>query len=154
MTIFFSCTNINHRKFDPLTCSSIDTVRYNSIIRNHWPSRKPASVLEAVKLLDSIADNNFRCGIVRFSEEDLHFSLGLKIRNDWIRHGDISLKNQLFSKLKLSHIDESSGFILVVYKTVLRNMSDSLFAKWSNHPRLNKEELLKIKGQMASFPFH
>jgi hypothetical protein len=100
-------------------CDLVDTNSFVLRIKNNWPARKPNSIADAIKLLDLMADKNFKCAIIQISDENLYFNLGLKIRNDWVRQGDHNIKNEFFSKLNLSNPEYSSGLIIDIYRQLL-----------------------------------
>ncbi len=96
---------------------------------DYWPNEKPKSVYQAVSLLDSIADDNFRNIIVNCDMLDFYFGIGLTIRNNWVRNGDSMLGNQLFDDYKMLHIDNSSGIILGIYKIYLTDSNVNIVSK-------------------------
>jgi hypothetical protein len=152
-----SCNNNNNRFFlgaENAKCNLIDTNIFVHTINNNWPTRKPNSIADAVKLLDSVADDNLRCGIIKIRDEDLYFNLGLKIRNNWVRQGTENIKNQLFNKLRLSSVDYSSGLIIDIYRQMLTNKKINLvehFSKSKNDSSWQtvKNELIKIQTELT-----
>jgi hypothetical protein len=151
VVIMFSCNNkptVN----GGLQCSNIDTAKFISTMNKNWPYRKPKSVVDAIRLLDSLSDENFNCVILKFHDEDLYFNLGLRIRNNWVRNGTDSLKSQLFSKIGLRHIDYSSGLIIDIYRKTLLNDVDDLAVTYkseSGDSISTKKELLNIQKELT-----
>ena len=130
--VLFACCNSNESRkvFESEKCDAIDTIMFNKKQQSISKSRKPNSVTDAVKLLDSLADDNFRCAVLKIKEEDLYFNLGLNIRNEWIRHGTDSIRNQLFYKLRVTSVDYTSGLIIDIYKQYLTNKDVDLAKKY------------------------
>jgi hypothetical protein len=138
-----------------INCQKIDTIKFFSLINNKWPERKPVSVVDAIKLMDSTADDNFKCAIIKMEETELQFNLGQKIRNVWVRHGDQRFKNQLFLTLNLKNADQSSAFVIELYHQLLIGKIN----EWIEKDVINKidiskegkEELLKIRKDLSSY---
>jgi hypothetical protein len=156
LLLLLSCRQGSHFFIGDMSkCNLLDTISFANRLKNDWPSRKPSSVADAVNLLDSMADENFKCMILRQSDDFFYFNLGLKVRNDWVRHGTGKLKDQLFNNCKLSSIDYSSGFIIEIYREVLRNRKVDLVAYFSNNknnkhwPQL-KTELVRIQNELLN----
>jgi len=131
MILFSNCNSNKSIKLDDsVKCDFIDTDKFEKVEKKISASRKPNSISDAIRLLDSLADDNFRCAIIKYSDKDLYFSLGLLIRNQWVRHGTDSIRYQLFYKLRLSHIDYTSGLILDIYKQCLINKDVDLAKRY------------------------
>lgn len=131
LIVFSYCNSnetVNVKK--QVVCDSVDTTKFLSLIKNNWPLRKPNSIQDAVRLLDSMADENFHCAIITFKDVDLYFNLGLNIRNDWVRLGTDSIRNQFYNKLKLINIDYTSGLIIDIYRQLLINKNVNLVDKY------------------------
>ena len=135
-----------------LQCDSINHEKFFTSINKNWPIRKPYSIVDAVKLLDTIADENFKCTLVKMSDIDLYFNLGLKIRNEWVRHGTDSINNELFYKLKLDNIDYSSGLIIAIFRDYLLNRLElaKTYSKRTNdtYEKEIKKQLMKIQTDL------
>jgi hypothetical protein len=154
--ILLSCTNSNPNFFlgENPKCEPLDSSVFFERINKHWPTLKPNSIADAVKLLDGMADKNFKCGIIQISDENLYFTLGLKIRNDWVRHGTDSIKNQFFHKLRLSNVDYSSGLIIDIYRQLLTNKKVDLIERYSKETKdsswqTTRHELMKIQKELG-----
>lgn|SRR6185369_2011966 len=155
-TILLSCNNTLPPFFlgENTKCEHIDTNSFLLRIRSNWPTRKPNSIADGVKLLDSMADDNFKCAIIKITDNDLYFSLGLKIRNDWVRHGTANINNQLFDRLKLSSVDYSSGLIIDIYRQLLTNKKIDLVKHFSEEKndstwQTKRNELTKIQKELG-----
>lgn len=156
LLLLSSCDNSSNHFFlggENGKCNIIDTSTFLGRINNNWPTRNPNSIADAVRLLDSVADDNLRCGVIKMRDEDLYYTLGLKIRNNWVRQGTVSIKDQLFNKLKLSSVDYSSGLIIDIYRQVLMNEKIDLvehFSKSRNDSSWKsvKNELMKIQTEL------
>jgi len=101
-----------------------------------------------------MADDNFKCAIIKITDNDLYFSLGLKIRNDWVRHGTANINNQLFDRLKLSSVDYSSGLIIDIYRQLLTNKKIDLVKHFSEEKndstwQTKRNELTKIQKELG-----
>jgi len=142
--VLYTCCNSNKtiKIIDSKKCEIVDTAMFVKKIEEVSTARKPNSITDAIQLLDSLADDNFRCAIITFNENDLYFNLGLVIRNQWVRNGTESIRSQLFDKLRLSHIDYTSGLILDIYKECMNNKNIDLVKKYL---RGNTDSLFKIK---------
>ena len=146
---FDACHDQKHVMFFGKTndqCLHIDTSAFIESINSQWPARKPNSISDAVKLLDTLADNNFRCSILKMDEEDLYFTIGIRIRNDWVRHGTNTLRKELFEDLELGGPDYTSGLITDIYKQCLLNETIDLVAhyeKFLNDTSKTRIETLK-----------
>lgn len=77
--------------------------------------QKPKSIDEAVTmLLEKLDDESktlFKDKEERDAVSDLHMSVGMGIRNGWIRHGEAALKDE-FNKLGVGDPDTMSSIIL------------------------------------------
>lgn len=131
-------------------CDSSQLNTFINFYRDHWPKEKPKSVPEAINLFELFANDQFRSVIVSCKQEDIYFNLGLKIRNEWVRNGDSSLNNQLMERLNINQIDQTSSFILYVYKQYLldsiSNLSDKLLK--ANSADTVKSELKSIQNEL------
>lgn len=152
--ILVSCNNNNENHFylgKRTKCETIDTNIFFARMKTNWPTRKPISVADAVRLLDSVADDNFKCTIVKITNENLYFNLGLKIRNEWVRNGTSNIKDQLFNKLKLSSTDYSSSLIIDIYRQLLTHKKIDLvnhYAKSISSQNV-QNELIKIQEALS-----
>ncbi len=142
--VMFTCCNSERsiKVVDSKKCDFVDTVMFKNKMKEISLSRKPESITDAVQLLDSLADDNFRCAIITFNENEYYFNLGLGIRNHWVRHGTESIKYQLFEKLRLTHMDYTSGLILDIYKQCLINKDVDLVKRYLKD---NTDSLFKMK---------
>ena len=155
----FTCCNSNRsiKVIDVKKCGLVDTTMFIKKIKEVSTARKPNSITDAIQLLDSLADDNFRCAIITFNETDLYFNLGLVIRNQWVRNGTKSIRNQLFDKLKLGYIDYSSGLILDIYKQCLINKNVDLVKMYLKDDtdslfKMRESELKTIQKELLSLP--
>jgi hypothetical protein len=154
--LILSCSNNTPHFFlgENTKCDALDTNSFFERIKKHWPTQKPNSIADAVKLLDAMADDNFKCGIIQIKDEDLYFTLGLKIRNDWVKHGTDNIKNQFFHKLKLSNTEYSSGLIIDIYRQLLTSKKVDLVERYSREKndsswQTARNELLKIQKELG-----
>ena len=120
---------IYHIRIDTAYCCDSNEQKFYTYLNQHWPKTKPKNVVDAIRLLDSVADENSRNEIANCKTEDFYFTLGLTIRNEWVRNGDEHFRNQLFNQLKLSHEDYSSGLILYIYKVYLLDSTVNIMDK-------------------------
>jgi hypothetical protein len=153
LSVLSSCKE--SKGLDVYSCNSIDPPEFYSHLNQRWPGRKPRSVVDAIKLLDSISDKSIRCGIIKLGNGDLYFSLGLKIRNDWVNNGTTEFKDQLFNRLRFQQPEYTSGFIIEIYRQLLLNKSDSLLQVYlenTNDTLINrKKELLQIQQDIYNY---
>jgi len=87
--------------------------------------QKPKSIDEAVNmLLDKFTEED-KANFKRQSESDavseLHMSVGMTIRNAWVRHGDERLKAE-FNTIGVFHPDDMSSIILTSAHRKLNNI--------------------------------
>ena len=157
---FIGCKNQNHKSIyendldHVLKIANCDSLEQDSVFNKYnklkWPVTKPHSISEAMLLLDS-ATNDFIKHEIRICDDlEFYFGLGLTIRNQWIRHGHDEMKKEMFDKLKLNHVDYSSGVILFFYKRYLTNDTTSIlpFLKRSHQTDSVKNELLRIDSEI------
>ena len=113
LSYVYSITNC-----DSLVNDSIFKVNYNT---NNLFNSKPNSIIESICLLDENLNEYAKQYILICDESELYFSLGLKIRNKWVRYGTDNFQRELYKDIQLQHIDYTSSFILKIYKYYLIN---------------------------------
>lgn len=134
-----------------------DSIRHKEIfteesIKFDW-NLKPKSIVEAVWYLDSMASPEMKCEIFNSELDSIYFDIGLQIRNEWIRKGNVALNNEMFNTIKLGSIDYSSGLILLIYKSYLSPTKNNFVTQIEKNnsatlsPNL-KIHLLKIQSEL------
>ncbi len=80
----------------------------------------PYEIKECFNKLDRLLDAKKKKELKNMPEDKLiakyHFGLGMKIRNEWIRHDGLGIDlKSYFSKLGVKHIDNTSAIIIRCY---------------------------------------
>ena len=97
---------------------------WTTFLQDH--SRLPETVDEAVERLLSVLEDEHKAVLAFMQEEellDLHFSLGLAIRNAF----DLHVPSKLLASCAVVHPDDASGLIIQAlwrrFKSIIRSLS-------------------------------
>ncbi len=112
---------------DSLIVDSIFIANYST---HELFKSKPNSIVESICLLDKNLDEYAKHYILICDESEFYFSLGLKIRNNWVRHGTDEFQKELYKDIQLHHVDYTSSFILNIYKYYLINDKNKKLADY------------------------
>jgi hypothetical protein len=145
---------VYHITLDSTYCCDSNTQKVYARYHSCWPVNKPRSIVEAVRLLDSIGDDNCRNAIVNCPFTEFYFSLGLTIRNQWVRHGEKQLNDEFDSRLKITNTDYTSGVILYFYKIYLLDSNVSVERSRLFDDTVVASEIHEIQKQLIEMRNH
>ena len=96
----------------------ISFVAFGQIKNIHMKKQKPKNLTECIQMLDKNLKKQEKEYIKTLTEEEFfmesHFTLGMGIRNEWIRSGNSELV-KFFSDEGVKHPDDMSAMILTSY---------------------------------------
>ncbi len=157
--ILFSCSykrNPDAKDLEHvLKITNCDSLETDSVFLKHsklrWPISKPENMTEAMILLDSATTDFTRHYIKVCDGVNTYFGIGLKIRNNWVRHGTDDFRNELFVKLNMGHPDYTSGLILFFYKRYLSNDKTPVLQSLGVYPQSDsvRKELLRMDSEIS-----
>ena len=91
---------------------------FGQIKNTHMKKQKPKNLTECIQMLDNILKKEDKEKAKTLTEEkffmESHFTLGMGIRNEWIRSGNPELV-KFFSDEGVKHLDDMSAMILTSY---------------------------------------
>ena len=93
-------------------------IAFGQIKNSYMKKEKPKNLTECIQMLDKNLKKQDKEYIKTLTEEEFfmesHFTLGMGIRNEWIRCGNPELV-KLFSDEGIKHPDDMSAMILTSY---------------------------------------
>ena len=96
----------------------ISFIAFGQIKNTHMKKQKPKNLTECIQMLDKNLKKEDKECIKTLTEEEFfmesHFTLGMGIRNEWIRSGNPELV-KFFSDEGVKHPDDMSAMILTSY---------------------------------------
>jgi len=96
----------------------ISFVAFGQIKNIHMKKEKPKNLTECIQMLDNILKKEDKEKAKTLTEEkffmESHFTLGMGIRNEWIRSGNPELV-KFFLDQGVKHPDDMSAMILTSY---------------------------------------
>ena len=109
----------NYMKYLVTFCMCIISfVAFGQIKNIHMKKQKPKNLTECIQMLDKNLKKQDKEYIKTLTEDEFfmesHFTLGMGIRNEWIRSGNPELV-KFFSDEGVKHPDDMSAMILTSY---------------------------------------
>ena len=96
----------------------ISFIAFGQIKNTDMKKQKPKNLTECIQMLDHILKKEDKEKAKTLTEEEFfmesHFSLGMGIRNEWIRSGNPELM-KFFLDEGVKHLDDMSAMILTSY---------------------------------------
>ena len=105
----------------------ISFVAFGQIKNTNMKKEKPKNLTECIQMLDKNLKTEDKDYIKTLTEDEFfmesHFTIGMGIRNEWIRSGNLELVT-FFLDQGVKHPDDMSAMILTSYYRYLTNSSN------------------------------
>jgi hypothetical protein len=102
-------------------------IAFGQIKSSYMKKEKPKNLTECIQMLDKNLKKQDKEYIKTLTEDEFfmksHFTLGMGIRNEWIRRGNPELV-KFFLDQGVKHPDDMSAMILTSYYRYLTNSND------------------------------